>query len=166
MEISLTNYPPENIVLICEKMETSDLINFMKTSWRNYDLCKNEWNKRHRITYGEHYLTSQQRNYIKTCLKNKHHVSLFLEIGRYLGNNKVNPEILQSYNFLDEMYSPLIEEIDNKYGEDAAIFKGVYWDEDLWIEKNNEITIPAYQKLVDSLHSDESLFQLASIVED
>jgi len=153
--------PPEILGGICSHMSDEDLVSFMQTSKTNYDRCYKEWNRRHQRQY-KHVLSPEQRSELKSCLKNIYHSGLLQELHRLLQFNQVTSELKHVFDRLWQRHEPEIDKVDSIYGEDEAI--GDYWDEKLWVQKLDEIDSLVYYELIDSLHSDESLFQLATII--
>jgi len=72
--MELSDLPDEIIENICSHMNDEDLISYMRTSKDNYNACYNEWRRRHNIRYSisnkEHrFLTPEQRQKIRNCIK-------------------------------------------------------------------------------------------------
>jgi|SRR5581483_6587973 len=169
MEFPITQVSNELIYTICEKMDDPTLENFMKTSKFNYNLCYNEWKRRHQTHYGSGHIlfTKQERYQLKQCLKDIYNDTLFSELINinFMQYNITSYELRREMVYIRDNYDLDVIDIEREYGSEAAIDRGTEWDIDLFLKKTNNASKHYYYMLVDSIHSDESLFELTQVVE-
>lgn len=159
----------DDLLHICEKLETKDLEIFMKTSKRIEVICSYEWNKRHRLRFrpGHRFLSDERRNQLKECIKTGllEKEWILSELGRLSDDYPENfdPELLRLIKEKSkEMFEELHTTVFPIYSEEVAIETGIEWNEAEETRQINKVGRKYLNQVINSIHSDRSLINLLS----